>query len=64
LNYHKSQALGNDAEIKAHVAALMKIKREEVTTFIIIQAQVEEVHFYLILSLGTSFYQERCYMDC
>jgi hypothetical protein len=54
----------NDAKVKAHVAFLIKIKREEVATLIIIQAQVEEVPLYLILNLGMPLYQEGCYMDC
>jgi hypothetical protein len=44
------------------VATLMKLKRNEVATSIIIQAQVEEMYFYLILSLGIPVYQEGCYM--
>jgi hypothetical protein len=50
--------------MKAHAAVLMMIKRKEVATFIIMQAQVEEEFLCLILSLGMLLYQERCYMDC
>jgi hypothetical protein len=48
LKDSKSQAIGNGIKIKAHVAVLIKIKRKEVTAFIIMQAQVEKEFLYLI----------------
>jgi hypothetical protein len=42
----------------------MKSKRDEVATINIVQAQVEELYFYLILSIGVPLYQEGYHMDC
>jgi hypothetical protein len=38
----------------------MKSKRNEVARINIVQAQVEEMFLYSILSLGTPYYQEGC----
>jgi hypothetical protein len=43
MKYLKSQPLRYDAKAKAHVATLMKSKRNEVATIIIVQAQIEEM---------------------
>jgi hypothetical protein len=61
LKYLKSQHLWVDAQARKNVATLMKAKRNKVTTLIIMQAQVEEIRFYLILSLGMPLYQEGFY---
>jgi hypothetical protein len=47
LKSTKSQALGDDAKAKAHMGTLMKSKRNEVVTVIIMQAQVEEMYFLI-----------------
>jgi hypothetical protein len=46
LKSTKSQALGDDAKAKAHMGTLMKSKRNEVETIIIMQAQVEEMYYF------------------
>jgi hypothetical protein len=46
----------NDAKVKAHITTLMKIKRREVATFILMQTHVEEMYFCLILSLDRLLY--------
>jgi hypothetical protein len=43
LKYPKSQPLRDDAKAKAHIAPLMKSKRNKVATIIIVKAQVEEI---------------------
>jgi hypothetical protein len=45
LKYPKSQPLRVNVKAKAHVATLIKSKRNEVTTITIMQAQVEEIYF-------------------
>jgi hypothetical protein len=42
----------------------MKSKRNEVARFNIVPAQVEEMYFILILSIGMPLYQEGYHMDC
>jgi hypothetical protein len=52
LKYPKAQPLRDDVKVRAHVALLMKSKRNEQATSIPMQAQVEEMYFYLILSFS------------
>jgi hypothetical protein len=42
----------------------MKSKRDVVATINIVQAQVEELCLYLILSIDMPLYQEGYHMDC
>jgi hypothetical protein len=46
------------------MATLIKSKRNEATRINIVQAQVEEIYFTFILSIGMSLYQEGYPMDC
>jgi hypothetical protein len=46
------------------MATLTKSKRNEVTRINIVQAQVEEMYFMFILSIGMPLYQERYHIDC
>jgi hypothetical protein len=46
------------------MVTLMKSKRNEVARFNIVPAQVEEMYFILILSIGMPLYQEGYHMDC
>jgi hypothetical protein len=41
-----------------------KSKRNEVARINIVQAQVKEMYFMFILSIGMLLYQEGYYMDC
>jgi hypothetical protein len=64
VKYSKSQPLKVNAKARSNVATLIKSKRNEVVTINLVQAQVEEIHFYLMLSIGMPLYQEGYHMDC
>jgi hypothetical protein len=46
------------------MVTLIKSKRNEVSRINIIQAQVEEMYFIFILSIGMPLNQEGYHMDC
>jgi hypothetical protein len=54
----------SNVENSLFVATLIKSKRNEATRINIVQAQVEEIYFTFILSIGMSLYQEGYPMDC
>jgi hypothetical protein len=64
VEYSKSQPLKSHAKARSNVATLIKSKRNEVTRFIIVQAQVEEIIFIFNLEYTLPLYQEGYHMDC
>jgi hypothetical protein len=42
----------------------MKLKRDKVATITLCKLKLKKYILYLILSIGMSLYQERCYIDC
>ena len=53
-----------NAKTRSSVATLMKSKRDKVTTITLCKLKLKKCILYLILSIGMSLYQERCYVDC
>jgi hypothetical protein len=64
IKYSKSQPLKVQCQSKISCGNPHKVKRNKVTRFNIVQAQVEENILYLILSIWMSLYQEGYHMDC
>jgi hypothetical protein len=63
VKYSKSQPPRVNAKARSSVAILMKSKRDEVATFNIVQAQVEELYFIFNLEYRLLLYQEGYHMD-
>jgi hypothetical protein len=64
VKYSKSQFPRVNAKARSSVAILMKSKRDEVATFNIVQAQVEELYFIFNLEYRLLLYQEGYHMNC
>jgi hypothetical protein len=54
----------SQCQTRSSVAILMKSKRDEVATFNIVQAQVEELYFIFNLEYRLLLYQEGYHMNC
>jgi hypothetical protein len=58
VKYSKSEPPRVKAKARSSVAILMKLKRDEVATINIVQAQVEEIYFIFNLEYSLPLYQQ------